>query len=249
MKKVYISFYLHGNMCYDRYTKQEIRAKFPAIYANGIRAMHRFPEVTAHIDFPGLTLLSLKHHAPWLLEELQPLVARGQVVMVGCQYAASHAMCADEESDLVADRVTMEAMRDELQPDISTFFSQEAPFHQQFPYIMRQIGATRLISGPEGWSRPGRVRGIEGSELVIYPTDSRNCRLDRLEEFYDSHEDGDFVMTGGDFEMLGRVEDFVAKIQELAQRGKIIEWMTVDRYERGRHSRYGRCAFALRSRR
>ena len=29
MKTVYISFLLHGNMCYDRYTKQEIREKFP----------------------------------------------------------------------------------------------------------------------------------------------------------------------------------------------------------------------------
>ena len=81
MKTVYISFLLHGNMCYDRYTKQEIRAKFPGIYAAGIRAMHRFSEVTAHIDFPGLTTLSLKHHASWLLDELRPLIERKQVVI------------------------------------------------------------------------------------------------------------------------------------------------------------------------
>ena len=64
MKKLFISLLLHGNMCYDRYVKQEIRETFPQIYAAGIRALHRFPEVTAHIDFPGLTVLSLKHYAP-----------------------------------------------------------------------------------------------------------------------------------------------------------------------------------------
>ena len=154
MKTVYISFLLHGNMCYDRYTKQEIRAKFPGIYAAGIRAMRRFPEVTAHIDFPGLTTLSLKRHAPWLLDELRPLIERKQVVMVGCQYAASHAMCADEESDLLAARLGMEIMRDELQADTSTFFPQEIAFHPQTPYIRNPIGATRLIVLPEGWKRP-----------------------------------------------------------------------------------------------
>jgi hypothetical protein len=123
-KTVHISFLLHGNMCYDRYTKQEIRDKFPRIYATGLRALARHPEVTAHIDFPGLTLLSLKHHAPWFLKELKPLVDRRQIVMVGCQYAASHALCSDEESDLVASRVTMEMLRRELQPDCSTFFPQ-----------------------------------------------------------------------------------------------------------------------------
>jgi len=232
MKKVYISFLLHGNMCYDRYTKQEIRAKFPQIYANVLRAMLRFPQVTAHIDLPGLTVLSLAHHAPWLLEELRSLIARGQVVMTGCQYAASHALCSDEESDLMADGVTMAIMRDELGATVAAFFPQESPFHQQLPYIMGEIGATRLIEMPAGWPRPRRVRGLDGRPVIIYPADSRDCRLDRLEAFYDAHDDGDFVMTGGDFEMLGRVEDWVRAIDELAAKGKIIEWMTVDRYER-----------------
>jgi len=125
-KTVYISFLLHGNMCYDRYTKQEIREKFPGIYATGVRAMHKNPDVTAHIDFPGLTVLSLKRYAPWFLDELKPLVDRKQVVMVGCEYAANHPMCADEESELLAGRVTMEIIRRELQSDVSTFITQPA---------------------------------------------------------------------------------------------------------------------------
>ncbi len=42
MKKVYVSFPLHGNMCYDRYPRQLIRGRLPLIYASGIRAMQRF---------------------------------------------------------------------------------------------------------------------------------------------------------------------------------------------------------------
>ena len=232
MKTVYISFLLHGNMCYDRYTKQEIREKFPKIYATGVRAMHKFPEVTAHIDFPGLTLLSLKHHAPWFLEELRPLVDRRQVVMVGCQYAASHALCADEEADLLASGVTMRMLRDELQPDTSAFFPQEIAFHPQSPYIMKEIGARYLIVMPAGWQRPRRVKGIDGSEVLLCPLDLHGLRLGKLEEFYDRVEDGAFVMTGGDFELLGNVQAYVDEIKRLAEKGKIIRWTTVERYER-----------------
>ena len=231
MKTVYISFLLHGNMCYDRYTKQEIREKFPKIYATGVRAMHKFPEVTAHIDFPGLTLLSLRHHAKWFLDELKPLVDRKQVVMVGCQYAASHALCADEESDLIAGRVSMEILRDELAPGISAFFPQEIVFHPQMPYIMNQIGARQLIVMPTGWPRPQRVKGIDGSQVLVFPLDLHAIRLGKLEEFYDTHEDGSFIMTGGDFEMLGNVQAYVDEIKRLADKGKLIKWTTVDRYE------------------
>jgi hypothetical protein len=230
-KTVFISFLLHGNMCYDRYTKQEIRDKFPRIYATGVRALAAHPEVTAHIDFPGLTLLSLKQYAPWFLKELKPLVDRRQVVMVGCQYAASHALASDEESDLIASRISMELMRRELQSDCSTFFPQEMVFHPQLPYIMNQIGARRLIVMPDGWDRPRRVQGIEGSSVEVYPLDLRAIRLGKLEEYYDSHADGSFVMGGGDFEQLGDINAYVAEIARLAQKGKIIRWSTVDRYE------------------
>jgi hypothetical protein len=208
-------------MCYDRYTKQEIREKFPRIYATGIRAMRQFPQITAHIDFPGLTVLSLKHCAPWFLDELRPLIERKQVVMVGCQYAASHAMCADEESDLVAGRVTMELLRRELQSDASAFFPQESPFHPQMPYLMNQIGATRLVMWCSGWQRPRRVRGIDGSTVNVYPVDENIVRLGNLEKYYDTHPDGSFVMCGNDFEQFGNLQAYADEIQRLAKKGKM----------------------------
>jgi len=231
-KTVYISFLLHGNMCYDRYTKQEIREKFPGIYATGVRAMHKHPDVTAHIDFPGLTVLSIKYYAPWFLDELKPLVNRKQVVMVGCEYAANHPMCADEEAEWLAGRVTMEILRRELQPDVSTFIAQEIAFHPQMPYIMNQIGAKRLIAKPDGWQRPRRVRGVDGNSLIVYPLNGEVVKAAQLEHYYDTHPDGSFVMGGGDFEMLGNIEAYVAEIKRLAAKGKIIKWTTVDRYEK-----------------
>jgi len=232
-KKVYLSFLLHGNMCYDRYTKHEIREKFPVIYATGLHEIRRFPQVTAHIDFPGLTTLSLKHHAPWFIDELKPLIANGQVIMVGCQYGASHAMCSDEESDIIAGRVSMEILRDELQPNVSTFFPQEIAFHSQLPFVMTQIGARRIIvAPPERWLHPKRIKGMDGSHVDLYPLDQRFRDVGKLEELYDAAEDGDFVLTGGDFEMLGNIEAYVRKIDELTKKGKTIEWTTVERYER-----------------
>ncbi len=230
-KTVYLSFLFHGNMCYDRYTKQEIREKFPRIYATGVRALHRFPEVTSHIDFPGLTLLSLKHHAPWLLEELKPLVERGQVVMAGCQYAASQALCSDEESDLLACRVTMEMMRREYGPGVTSFFPQEAVFHPQMPYLMEQAGVRRLLTWTWTWQRPRRVRGLDGSSVIVYPVNWNDVCLGKLEEYYDTHEDGSFVMSGGDFEQLGDLQAYQEEIARLAAKGKIIKWTTVERYE------------------
>ncbi|MGO8676742.1 MAG: hypothetical protein ACLQVX_12825 [Limisphaerales bacterium] len=231
-KTVYLSFLFHGNMCYDRYTKQEIRDKFPRIYATGVRALKRFPEVTAHIDFPGLTLLSLRHHAPWFLDELKPLVDRGQVVMAGCQYAASQALCSDEESDVVANRVTMGMMRREFGAGVSAFFPQEAVFHPQMPYIMGQAGVRRLLTWTEDWQRPRRVRGLDGSLVLVYPINWVRVGLGHLEEYYDTHQDGSFVMSGGDFEQLGDLQAYRDEIARLAAKGKIIQWTTVDRYEK-----------------
>ncbi len=234
MKKVYISYLLHGNMCYDRYTKQEIRAKFPDIYAVAVRAMHRFPQVTAHIDFPGLTTLSLRHHARWFLDELRPLVTRGQVVMLGCQYAASQTMCSDEESDLVAGRVSMDILRDEFGVAVDAYFPQEISFHPQLPYTMRAIGAKHLVVGPD-WPRPRVVTGIDGSTVIVYPragsVDPEHAE-DALETLYDAHQDGDFVLVGGDFEMLGNVDRVVQAIDALASKGKVIEWTTVQRHDK-----------------
>jgi len=232
MKKVYISFALHGNMCYDRYIKQVIREKFPLIYVAGVRAMHRYPEVTAHIDFPGLTALSLKHHAKWFMDELQPLVDRKQVIMAGCQYAASHALCADEESDVVADCLSNNILRDELHCDVSTFWNQEIAFHPQVPYILNKAGVRHLILREyEGWTRPRKIVGMDGSELYLYPIDFSHGKIESLEDLYDSHNDGDFVFTGGDFELLVNIDKMVAELKRLADKGKVIEWTTVERYE------------------
>lgn len=229
-KIVYISFLLHGNMCYDRYTKQEIREKFPGIYAAGLRAIARHPEMTAHIDFPGLTVLSLKHYAPSFLKEIRPLINRGQIVMAGCQYAASHSMCSDEESDLVSARVSIEIMRREIAPDCSAFVTQEIPFHPQMPYIMNQIGVRHLLVMSPSWPRPRKMRGIEGSLLIGYPV--VQVLANQLEEFYDAHEDGSFALCVGDFEQLGNVDGYAEEIQRLEAKGKIIRWTTINHYEK-----------------
>lgn len=232
MKTVYLSFLFHANMCYDRYTKHEIRDKFPRIYSAAVRKLHEHPQVTAHIDLPGLTLLSLKHHAPWFIEDLRPLVDRGQVIVSGCQYAAGHALCQDEESGILSSKVSMELIRQEFDPGADSFFPQEVAWHPQMPFEMNQIGVNKLLVMPTGWTYPRRVAGLDGSEVTIYPIDWTTVRLDTLEAYYDNHPDGSFIMSGGDMEQLGNLQAWVDEIERLAALGKRIEWTTVDRYER-----------------
>jgi len=232
MKTVYLSFLFHANMCYDRYTKQEIRDKFPRIYSAAVRKLHEHPQVTAHIDLPGLTLLSLKQYAPWFIEDLRPLVDRGQVIISGCQYAAGHALCQDEESGIISSKVSMELIRQELDPGADSFFPQEVAWHPQMPFEMSQIGVSKLLVMPTGWPYPRRVAGLDGSEVTIYPIDWTAVRLETLEAYYDNSPDGSFIMSGGDMEQLGNLQAWVDEIERLAALGKRIEWTTVDRYER-----------------
>ena len=134
MKTVYLALMLHANMCYDRYTKHTIRDQFPRIYRTAVQALRRYPEVIAHIDLPGITIKSLQLVAPDLLADLQELARRGQVVFVGCQYAASHAICCDAETDVQAARLTAEMIRHELGAEPTGFFPQEIVCHPQTPW-------------------------------------------------------------------------------------------------------------------
>lgn len=47
---VYVSFMLHGNMSYDRYTKQTIEESFPKLYRKGVDALLADPSVPAVVD-------------------------------------------------------------------------------------------------------------------------------------------------------------------------------------------------------
>lgn len=230
MKTVYLALMLHGNMCYDRYTKHTIREKFPRIYRTAVEALRRHPQVIAHIDLPGITIKSLQLAAPELLADLQELARRGQVVFVGCQYAASHAVCCDAETDVQAARVTMEIIRDELGFEPRGFFPQEIVRHPQTPWVMSQIGARWVIVPDRDWRRPRLLLALGGDQVVGIPLNHAHLALAALENSFDVSQDGDLLVMGGDFEMLEDLDALVAEVARLVQKGKRIEFTTFDHY-------------------
>jgi len=230
MKTVYLTLMLHGNMCYDRYTKHTIREQFPRLYRTAVTALRGYPEVTAHIDLPGITIKSLQMVAPDLVSDLQDLARRGQVVFVGCQYAASHAICCDAETDVQAGRLTMDIIRRELGFEPTGFFPQEIVHHPQTPWVMKQIGARWVIVGERDWRRPRRLVGLDGTEVIGIPLNYAHLPHSALEQTFDACEDGDLLVTGGDFEMLADVDALVAQVERLRSRGKNVEFTTFDAY-------------------
>ena len=60
MKTMYVTFIFHGNMNYDRYTKEEIREKFPDIYRIVVQDFIRYPELRGQIQLSGITIKSLQ---------------------------------------------------------------------------------------------------------------------------------------------------------------------------------------------
>ena len=225
MKRVYLSLFLHGNMCYDRYTKQVIRDCFPGIYCHGNPRHASLPPGDRAHRLSGLTTLSLKHGAPWFLEELKPLIERGQVVMadVSTQPATPCACSTKRERPRGNPRGMAIICATRSIRGASSFFPQEWPFHPQSPYLVTQAGARRTFVMNDAWERPRRVTGLNGNEVLIYARD-RRMRLanleNTLEAYYDSHPDGAFLLAGGDFEDLGNVGRIVAKMEELAARAR-----------------------------
>lgn len=230
MKTVYLALMLHGNMCYDRYTKHTIRGQFPRLYRTAVAALRRHPQAIAHIDLTGLTIKSLQLAAPDLLADLVALARRGQVVFVGCQYAASHAICCDGETDARAARLTMDIIREELGLTPQGFFPQETVRHPQTPWVMNQAGARWVIIPDRDWKRPKRLLGLDGSEVIGIPFNQAHLPLSALERTFDECEDGDLLVTGGDFEMLADMDALVAELERLKAQGKPIEFATFDCY-------------------
>ena len=55
-KTVYVTFVYHGNMCWDRYTKDQIRAWFTRMYRSITEVWKQNPELGSNVELSGVTL-------------------------------------------------------------------------------------------------------------------------------------------------------------------------------------------------
>lgn len=200
-KAVYVSFLLHANMSYDRYTKQTIEQAFPRLYRAGVESLLSEREIPAVIDLSGITIRWLERIAPDILDGIRELAARGQVDIAGCQYACSVNANTDELTTLESCRLGMEIAREVLDPSADGFFCQEMSYHPQIPWVLGQIGARwTVLRGRRGEDHPTRVRGLDGSELDV-AWQVYHGAGELLRDLNDI-ADGTYHVLGCDFEML-----------------------------------------------
>lgn len=206
---VYVSFMLHGNMSYDRYTKQTIEESFPKLYRKGVDALLADPSVPAVVDLSGITIRWLDRVAPDVLEGLRLLAKRDQIDIAGCQYACSVNANTDEITTFEACRLGMDLAREHLDPRAEGFFCQEMSYHQQIPWVLRQLGCRwTVLKGRPGERMPVLLDGLSGDRVYgfIQAQHSAEGVASELAEV----EDGAYYLLGCDFEMLpdmGAVRD------------------------------------------
>jgi len=63
-KTVYVAFVYHANMCWDRYTKDQIRKGFTAVYRSTVDIWMQNPELRSNVELSGVTLKTLQQVAP-----------------------------------------------------------------------------------------------------------------------------------------------------------------------------------------
>lgn len=198
---IYVSFMLHGNMSYDRYTKQVVEAGFPTLYRKGIEALLHDPSVPAVVDLSGITIRWLAQVAPDVLDGLRLLAGRGQIDIAGCQYACSVNANTDEITTLEACRLGMELAREQLDPTADGFFCQEMSYHQQIPWVLRQLGCRwTVLKGRPGERLPIYVEGLSGDRVYAFIQAQHSAEGVAAE--LGEAEDGAYYLLGCDFEML-----------------------------------------------
>lgn len=216
-KVIYVSFCLHANMSYDRYTKQTILEFFPRMYRRGIDMLKTHPNITAHIDLSGVTIRMLERKAPDVLDGLRILSKRGQIALAGCQYASSANVNTDELTTFEACRVGLEILRETIDAKAAGFFPQEMSYHSQFPWILKQLRVEWMIL--RGWNDsrfwpPVRVRGLDRTTIATIMV---NADISQLETLCYRAKDKTFLLLGTDFEELSDLVGVQEHILKIAQ--------------------------------
>jgi len=231
-KIVYVTVIYHGNMCWDRYTKDQIRRDFTKAYRLIVDLWKKHPELRSNVELSGVTVKTLQQVAPDLLEDMKRLEEIGRLVFVGTHYAAQVNLCTDEETELRSIRLGTEISKRELSVKVHGFWPQEVSYYPQLPRVLSEVGLEWTVIRPiKPRTRPIRLKGLDGTEIIGIPL-CKTRQISNLEQLYDQCSNGDLIAFGEDFEsnwpdMLGRLLKTVA---DLRKKGKRIEFITVPEY-------------------
>jgi len=231
IKTVYVTFVYHGNMCWDRYTKAQIREGFPTIYRLIVDIWKQNPELGSNVELSGVTLKTLQQVAPDLLDDMKKLEKMGRLVFVGTHYAAQVNLCTDEETEIKSIWLGTEINRRELGVTVHGFWPQEVSYYPQLPRVLTELGLGWTIIRPTRFlTRPIRLKGLDGTEIIGIPL--LPLRVDEFEQLYDKFSDGDLMAFGGDFEANWPpiLMSILEASKHLREKGKNVEFVTIPEY-------------------
>lgn len=231
-------------MSYDRYTKREIREKFPDIYRIVIQHFRKYPQLRGQIQLSGMTIKSLQKVAPDVLEDLRDTAKKNQMIFTGTYYSEPVNACIDGETDLACAWLGTEIVKKEVDVP-SGFFPQEQSYHPQLPWILTQLGLSWItVFDPKiKQFKPYKLKGLDGTEIVGIPSISFR-RTQDLEELYDQAEDKFLYTFVGDLEKPPDLEKVVTKVTLMNKKGKRTEFITIPEYLK-RFGVHGRKYYSL----
>jgi hypothetical protein len=227
-KTVYMSYILHGNMNYDRYTKTTIWRDFPVIYDYLLDFMEEHPDFKGQVEFSGQTVNSLQQTAPHVIEHAMKLHRRGQVNFTGAYYSAALNVTLDGETNRRCAALGVSVLKD-IVGSVDGFFLQERAFHAQMPWILNRagVGWVPVITGDDTYF-PFKLRGIEGSYTVGIPVIDRSDLLGKIKKAPDKG----IILIEEDYEIPQAFSHVYREVSAFDEREKDLEvvWITLDEY-------------------
>jgi hypothetical protein len=228
VKKIYLSFIVHGNMNYDRYVKPTIWRDFPVIYENFLDFMDENSGFKGQIQFSGQTFNSLKQTAPEVIEHAIQLNKKGQLNFTGTFYSEPVNINMDGETNLRCAKLGTLIIEDAL-GFTDGFYLQERAYHAQLPYILNQsnVSWVPVIIGDDTYT-PFKMKGLDGSVTVCVPISNR----DKIVELIQKAPEGSLLLIEDDFELPQSFSENFEKINSFLASNKDfdVEWITVKEY-------------------
>jgi hypothetical protein len=227
-KTVYMSYILHGNMNYDRYTKSTIWRDFPVIYENLLDFMEAHPDFKGQVEFSGQTVNSLKQTAPHVIEHAMKLHRRGQVNFTGAYYSAALNVTMDGETNQRCAALGVNALKDVVGA-VDGFFIQERAFHAQMPWILNRAGVDWIpVTTGDDTYFPFKLKGIDGSYTIGIPVIDRSDLLGKIKKAPDKG----IILIEEDYEIPQAFSHVYRNITVFDEQEKDIEivWIRLEDY-------------------
>lgn len=226
-RTVYMSYILHGNMNYDRYTRPTIWKEFPVIYDNLLTYLDEHPDFKGQLQFSGQTFASLMHVSEHVLEHARRIHERGQLNFTGTFYSEPVNVNMDGPTNYRCAWLGTRIIEDNV-GTTDGFYLQERAYHPQLPWILNHSNVSWIpVITNDNSPRPFILKGLDGSRSVCVP-----ITRDDFISVAESAPGNSLITIEEDYEIPQTFTSAYEKVAEFNRTHKDvqIEWITVKEY-------------------